>query len=361
MEQTELEQIIEKARLDQFTKLHLNIGFQSNITILPDSLGQLTSLIRLHITIGEMKIFPNSLENLINLTHLRIDSRKTIVSELFGNLTSLIELVLVCNQIEAISDSIGNLINLNELNLNSNQIENLPDSIGRLTNLKHLHLSSNKLINLPHSLGNLTNLTHLSLCGNKLTTLPSSLGNLISLTHLSLNNNKLTILPNSLVDLTCLFDLSLNDNSLNDLSILQEMPSLIIVACFDVNLPRRYWCKFSDWKSEWLLDEDNTKIRQILIKQLGYEKIFKELNSFTLDTWREYTLLSINDIEEIYYEREPGKYIVINTEPMVLLKMTCPSTQHIHILRVPPEMTSAEAAITWVNHGIHPDEFAVQT
>jgi hypothetical protein len=46
---------------------------------------------------------------------------------------------------------------------------------------------------------------------------------------------------------------------------------------------------------------------------------------------------------------------------MVLLKMTCPLTQHIHILRVPPEMESAETAITWINHGIHPDEFAVQT
>jgi hypothetical protein len=51
----------------------------------------------------------------------------------------------------------------------------------------------------------------------------------------------------------------------------------------------------------------------------------------------------------------------IDEEPMILLKMTCPSTGHIHILRVPPEMTSAEAAITWVNHGIHPDEFGVQT
>jgi leucine-rich repeat protein SHOC2 len=51
----------------------------------------------------------------------------------------------------------------------------------------------------------------------------------------------------------------------------------------------------------------------------------------------------------------------IDEEPMVLLKMTCLSTGHIHILRVPPEMNSAEAAITWVNHGIHPDEFSVQT
>jgi leucine-rich repeat protein SHOC2 len=50
-----------------------------------------------------------------------------------------------------------------------------------------------------------------------------------------------------------------------------------------------------------------------------------------------------------------------NWEPLVMLKMTCPSTGHIHILRVPPKMTSAEAAITWVNHGIHPDKFSIQT
>ena len=76
-----------------------------------------------------------------------------------------------------------------------------------------------------------------------------------------------------------------------------------------------------------------------------------------LDTWREYTLLKIDGVEAVYdREDEP-----IEREPMVLLKMTCPSTAHIHILRVPPEMTSAETAITWVNHDIHPDKFAVQT
>jgi leucine-rich repeat protein SHOC2 len=68
-------------------------------------------------------------------------------------------------------------------------------------------------------------------------------------------------------------------------------------------------------------------------------------------------LLKINNIERVYDEDSYPD----GTEPIVLLKMTCPSTQHIHILRVPPEMASAEAAITWINHGIHPDEFAVQT
>jgi leucine-rich repeat protein SHOC2 len=41
--------------------------------------------------------------------------------------------------------------------------------------------------------------------------------------------------------------------------------------------------------------------------------------------------------------------------------MTCPSTGHIHMLRMPPDMTSAEEAIVWVNQGIHPDQFTIQT
>jgi leucine-rich repeat protein SHOC2 len=76
-----------------------------------------------------------------------------------------------------------------------------------------------------------------------------------------------------------------------------------------------------------------------------------------LDIWQEYILLKIDNVETIYNEDGDP----IDREPMLLLKMTCPSTNHIYILRVPPEMTSAEAAITWVNQGIHPDEFAVQT
>jgi hypothetical protein len=104
----------------------------------------------------------------------------------------------------------------------------------------------------------------------------------------------------------------------------------------------------------------------LLIEQIGYEKICNELNAITLDDWREYTLLKIDKVETIYEEDgyEPidsPQATLREREPMLLLKMTCPSTQHIHILRVPPEMTSAEAAITWVNHGIHPDEFAIQT
>jgi hypothetical protein len=136
----------------------------------------------------------------------------------------------------------------------------------------------------------------------------------------------------------------------------QNIDPKITIKMFGVDLPRRYWTKFSEWKAEWLLDEENASIRRILIEQLGYEEICDKLGAVSIDSWQEYTLLKLDNMEIIYEGQKE-----IRREPMLLLKMTCPSTNHIHILRVPPEMTSAEAAITWVNHGIHPDEFAVQT
>jgi len=41
--------------------------------------------------------------------------------------------------------------------------------------------------------------------------------------------------------------------------------------------------------------------------------------------------------------------------------MICPSTGFIHALRVPPNMNSVREGIRWVNWGIDPEEFVVQT
>jgi hypothetical protein len=173
-------------------------------------------------------------------------------------------------------------------------------------------------------------------------------------------------LPEGIANLTNLTNLTLDHNPLVNLSILQKLPNLNNVRFLNTNLPRRYWTKFSDWKPEWLLDENNAQIRHVLIEQLGYEKICEELNTVALDNWREYTLLKIERINPVFdwvtgRNAFDEKLEVIGREPMVLLKMICPSTGHIHILQVPPEMESAEQAITWINHGIHPDRFTVQT
>jgi leucine-rich repeat protein SHOC2 len=309
MKKLELEKIIYEARRGPLTKLDLSVN---ELTSLPESIGNFSNLPTLDLSVNELTSLPESIGNLSNLTTLRLND----------------------NQLTSLPESIGNLSNLTELCLHDNELMSLPESIGNLSNLTTLDLSVNELTSLPESIGNLSNLTTLSLTGNELTSLPESISNFSNLTTLSLTGNPFV-----------------------DLSSVQSIPNLRYFYFFGVNLPRWYWTKLSDWKPKWLLDEDNAEIRRILIQQVGYEKILEELNSLTLDIWREYTLLKIDGIEEIFYhEYEPTE-----REPMVLLKMTCPSTAHIHILRVPPEMVSAEAAITWVNHGIHPDSFAVQT
>ena len=328
MGQAKLEEIIERARIDRLTMLFLRDHPPRS---LPDSIGNLSNLIWLNSANNRLTSLPDSIGNLSNLTNL----------DLYNN------------RLKNLPDSIGNLSNLLELDLCDNQLTNLPESIGNLFNLTVLRLRDNQLTNLPESIGNLFNLAELNLSNNQLTSLPDSFGNLSNLTNLDLGYNQLTSLPDSIGNLSSLTKLRLRGNSLVDLSVLQKLPNLNTVRCFHIQLPRRYWTKFSEWKPEWLLGEDNAEIKRVLIEQVGYEKICAELNAVTLDTWREYTLMEIGGVDKVegynYYEQ------------MVLLKMTCPSTAHIHILRVPPEMLSAEAAITWVNHGIHPDEFAVQT
>ncbi len=114
-----------------------------------------------------------------------------------------------------------------------------------------------------------------------------------------------------------------------------------------VKLPENYGQVHPDlWKAEWLLSEDNTELKRVLIQGIGYDRIIQELEAEQIDSWQEYALLQIDTAD---------------FEPICLLKMTCPSTGFIHALRVPPDLTSAREAIRWVNGGIDPEEFSVQT
>lgn len=121
-----------------------------------------------------------------------------------------------------------------------------------------------------------------------------------------------------------------------------------IYAYDRVRLPEKYGQMHPyQWQSQWLLEEDNIELRRVLIQGIGYNRILEELQAVELDAWQEYTLLKIDADADI--------------EPIILLKMICPSTGHIHALRVPPDMKSAREAICWVNWGIDPEEFSAQS
>jgi internalin A len=114
-----------------------------------------------------------------------------------------------------------------------------------------------------------------------------------------------------------------------------------------VKLPEKYGKVHPGlWQAQWLLSESNAELRRVLIERIGYDRICQQLQAVKLDNWQEYTLLKIDNAD---------------VEPIYLLKMTCPSTGHIHALRVPPDIESAQEAIRWVNWGIDPEEFSVQT
>jgi hypothetical protein len=115
-----------------------------------------------------------------------------------------------------------------------------------------------------------------------------------------------------------------------------------------VQVSEKYGAVLSDcWQAEWLLKEQNAELRQVLIQGIGYDRLCQELNAQKINSWREYTLLRI--------EAE------IDIEPIYLLKMTCPSTQFIHALRVPPDIQSAREAIQWVNWGIDPEKIVMES
>ena len=109
-------------------------------------------------------------------------------------------------------------------------------------------------------------------------------------------------------------------------------------------IPEKYGSvKAKDWQAKWLTEETNATFKMILIKGMGYEKILHDLEAKKLDSYREYELLKIDNVD---------------VEPIHLLKMICPSTNQIHVGRVPPSCVSAREAATLRNHGIDPESFA---
>jgi hypothetical protein len=124
-----------------------------------------------------------------------------------------------------------------------------------------------------------------------------------------------------------------------------------------VHLPNEYGERHPhQWRSEWVLTETNAERRRVLIQGIGYGRLCQELNTKTIDTWREYTLLWVEVPTLAYVNNQQVK-----EDAMLLLKMTCPSTNHIHVLRVPPNTGSARAAAKWVNWDIDPEAFAIES
>ena len=148
----------------------------NNLTSLPTSIGELTSLKGLFLWNNKLTSLPTSIGNLTSLERLDFWNNKlTSLPESIGNLRSLERLDLRFNRLTSLPTSIGDLINLKFLNINLNRLASLPESIGQLTNLKWLSLSRNQLTSLPIEIENLTSLKKLYLDLNYLIPWPTQI------------------------------------------------------------------------------------------------------------------------------------------------------------------------------------------
>ena len=102
----------------------------------------------------------------------------TILPESIGNISELSVLYANYNELTQLPDSITSLTNLFFLVLSFNQLTSLPEQIGDLSNLYWIDAGYNQLVSLPESIGELQNLVYLWIFNNNLTSLPSTFCNL---------------------------------------------------------------------------------------------------------------------------------------------------------------------------------------
>ena len=184
-----------------YTEIDEECYYQSDLDVLQDIIDINESLSGEEpLEIGSQLWVDGRLDSL-SLRQIQL----TTLPESIGDLSSLKLLDLSYNQLTTLPESIGNLSSLRWLYLEDSQLTTLPESIGNLSSLYWLRLSSNQLTTLPESIGNLSNLGSLELQNNQLTSIPESIGDLSSLEGLYLFNNQLTILPESICNLreTC--------------------------------------------------------------------------------------------------------------------------------------------------------------
>ena len=107
-----------------------------------------------------------------------VNQQLTVLPEDIGNLTSLASLYMEWNYITVLPESFSALTNLFNFVISNNLLTSLPEDFGNLTNLFFLDLGYNQISSIPESIGNLQNIMYLWLFYNQLSQLPESICNL---------------------------------------------------------------------------------------------------------------------------------------------------------------------------------------
>ncbi|XVF62330.1 hypothetical protein PTKIN_Ptkin08bG0208400 [Pterospermum kingtungense] len=195
--------------------LNLQAKLMDQIDWLPDSIGKLSSLIKLDLSDNRIVALPNTIGCLSSLKKLDLHSNRIAqLPESIGDLLSLVSLDLSANQLSPLPATFGRLVRLEELDLSSNCLPLLPDSIGSLVSLKKLNVETNEIEEIPHTIGHCSSLKELRADYNRLKALPEAVGKIETLEVLSVRYNNIKQLPTTMSSLANLKELDVSFNEL---------------------------------------------------------------------------------------------------------------------------------------------------
>ncbi|MQL95479.1 hypothetical protein Taro_028145 [Colocasia esculenta] len=196
-----------------------------NLTgVLPEELGNLTSLAQMYVRIAKCPRAPGQYLSKI-LVLVSCDLTRNYIN---GSIpaaawtsTPLVNISLLGNMLSGpIPEAIGRITTLQSLVLENNMLQGpLPRSLGNLKNLSRLLLSANNFTGeLPETLGLLKNLTDFRIDGNDISgKIPSFLGNWTKLGRLDMQGTSLEgPFPSNLSLLQDLTDLRITDLKKSD-------------------------------------------------------------------------------------------------------------------------------------------------
>ncbi|YAG14306.1 DUF6745 domain-containing protein [Nostoc sp. DSM 114161] len=95
-----------------------------------------------------------------------------------------------------------------------------------------------------------------------------------------------------------------------------------------------------------ILNTENVELRRVLIERLGYERFLQQVGGLVRHRDR-----------DAGGERQLICIPFEDDEPFMVLKVSCPSTGHTHILRVPPYMQTCHQAAAWVAGFDNPNDY----
>lgn len=126
-----------------------------------------------------------------------------------------------------------------------------------------------------------------------------------------------------------------------------------LYAHHGILLPKEYGqVPPQQWQTQWLWEESNPQLRELLIQTIGYERICQDLQDKTveIDTWQDYALVRVDRYTDDIF-----------AEPMLFLKMMGLDRRPSQFIRVPRHIQSAKEAVRWINWGIHPEGLFAQS